>query len=778
MSTSKSNPNGLPSPSLRPLSSKDPPPTYTLDDPNATSGAPLPSLRELRFDPTGPQVNYVNPTTATPVTVDQCIAHLKLLAAVADLRDTISATDGLFNLYDKDSQIYPTEEERLKAAQLIREKRWAVYVGRAVDRFTVWHEKCVPNGGFGSNQGGITIYDIESSGVLERSMTWENTIIWTADIMPPLDVLMVWHAYMLNPRDFLEDCIRMGKMSFWVTGLPWEVLNFCINNQTFDYQPPAEAAKYFRMQTGLEWENTHDSPCKSLACPRCQGQVMISWQEENPQIGLLDHPFEDCSCYGDKNLRSACNHCGITITHEKLRLAKFHYDVTRLMMNGVPMPGTILNRDGVPENPKMGHHRPSFPSHLIQLVIGHPLLSLIDINHNEFASMTMVRNFIEESLNDSKQVSRARKGSPSILTKEERTAIRKMMSRYWENSSPFALDLVGAVIRQGTFIKKMDDIDWIHSPALDSTMKRLIRKYTYFFRIICENPTKMAVPTLDVDLAWHTHQLSPYSYYTYSTYQTKGKFIDHDDKVTEYKLSSAFQWTSKQYQRLTGGQVYSECTCWYCEAIRETHNSGLFKSSTTAQAQKAADELHSREDIASYPAKGPHISAHSAVRPRDSLSPRVAEMEVKRLQSQYVKAVRRIQKRGLKLGKGGGDEKRRSISSLGSSSSTSKGNSNPYTATPVVWGAALMFPCYAPFAVDPSISAGMYPCNPACMSVGPGAAGNCVGATCSAEAAAGGCGWADGSGGACTGGGGCGGGGGGGGGGGCGGGGGGGGGGC
>jgi hypothetical protein len=33
--------------------------------------------------------------------------------------------------------------------------------------------------------------------------------------------------------------------------------------------------------------------------------------------------------------------------------------------------------------------------------------------------------------------------------------------------------------------------------------------------IISENPKHTAVPTLDVDLAWHTHQLSPKPYYEY-----------------------------------------------------------------------------------------------------------------------------------------------------------------------------------------------------------------------------------------------------------------------
>jgi len=76
------------------------------------------------------------------------------------------------------------------------------------------------------------------------------------------------------------------------------------------------------------------------------------------------------------------------------------------------------------------------------------------------------------------------------------------------------------------------------------------------------------VPTLDVDLAWHTHQLSPRAYYAY-TVGNCGRFVDHDDKVPEDKLSEEFAWTTKRYQELFG-EAYSECTCWYCEAIQAT----------------------------------------------------------------------------------------------------------------------------------------------------------------------------------------------------------------
>lgn len=111
----------------------------------------------------------------------------------------------------------------------------------------------------------------------------------------------------------------------------------------------------------------------------------------------------------------------------------------------------------------------------------------------------------------------------------------RMMSRYWENTSIFALELGGAVIRQSVFVEKMHGLDWLHSPAASQTMSRLILKYSRFIHIMAKNPLHTVVPTLDVDLGWHTHQLSPKSYYDYTT-KACTKFIDHDDKISEDAL--------------------------------------------------------------------------------------------------------------------------------------------------------------------------------------------------------------------------------------------------
>lgn len=78
---------------------------------------------------------------STKPTVDQCIAHLKLLEAFHQLREDIATTDGLFGISDELATKLTRQDEALAK---VREKRWAVYVARAADRFERWWVTCVP----------------------------------------------------------------------------------------------------------------------------------------------------------------------------------------------------------------------------------------------------------------------------------------------------------------------------------------------------------------------------------------------------------------------------------------------------------------------------------------------------------------------------------------------------------------------------------------------------------------------------------------------------------
>ncbi|CAG8898863.1 unnamed protein product [Penicillium egyptiacum] len=622
------------------------------------------------------------------VVIDECITHLKLLSTIAKLRNFIKGTDKLFGIHDSEVRNFSDPRKQAQAAARIQEKRWAVYVARAVDRFTVWWQTCLPK--------------LNTSRISKLNSSSDAKIAWSANVMPPLDVIMVWHAFMLNPRAFLEDCLRQSKMSFWATGLPWDVINASMDDKTLVFYPGSEARINFETRTGRSWENVHDSPAKSLPCFGCKQEINAAWTEGS--FGChTDVAFAHCIGYADKSLRVSCPGCKFSTTHDTLRVQKFRSDVQKLLKDDMPMPGTLLSQNGTPADDENGDNV-SFPNRLIKEGIRSELLQLTDLTENERTTIETIRDHLEGYLKSRSLMRRVNKtilasGNSSM---PERISLRNMLSRYWDNSSPFAIDLVGAVIRQGTFVDKMDNIGWMHSPNLRSTMGHFIGKYDVFFQIMVKNKGHAVVPTLDVDLIWHTHQLSPIRYYTFSTAQMEGVFINHDDKIDEIKLNDAFAWTSRQYQKLTGGKIYSECTCWYCEAVRESNNQGLGRLIPSAlHAKTNAALLHSSADNSTGGGKSKesHISSHNAVRILAQADPKAMQTKTAQLESCWEKAQRRSHSRSRSRGGGSAHE-------------------DPSRKT-----------SYGPYARDPDIHREIYPCNPACVNITAGVAGNCMSGT-------------------------------------------------
>lgn len=551
------------------------------------------------------------------------------------------------------------------------------------------------------------------------------------------DILMVWHSHMLNPRAFLEDCIRHGKMSSWVVGMPWEVLNNCINDRTLEYTVSAKCQQLFESQVHLKWDNLHDPPGKEVECTRCKKHNYVMWTEG--KIGhSVKEAFKDNTGYADRSFRTKCKWCQQTIDHDRLKVAKFRQDLVDLLSRHRPMPGSIYNNNGIPEgqskrNNRLGWQYMTFPCRFMQAV-GQDLLAFTDSRLDRCQNIDHLRSKLETKLRDRSAVRKANgQLFSAVVRSPEKVHFRRMMGHYWENHGPFALDLVGAVIRQGTFVKKMDDIDWLHSPTVMQTADRLVTRYGIFLDIMHQNPRRMAVPTLDIDLAWHTHQLSPRSYYKYTTKERLNGirvFIDHDDKVDEGKLSEGFEWTSKAYRRMTDGGIYSECTCWYCEATREPDlYDRILNIGSGRNAQRNAESLHDRPDISSDPERNPHISAHNAVRPRvgdyQHLPP--GEIQRLRLRRNYEKVVRRAEKRGR---------------ARADTRAAKDGGYEPMYQAPLVWGYPMYVPYYGPYMCDPGISSNAYASNPGCMNLSAGATGNCVSGTCGGNVAAGGCGGA------------------------------------
>lgn len=125
--------------------------------------------------------------------------------------------------------------------------------------------------------------------------------------------------------------------------------------------------------------------------------------------------------------------------------------------------------------------------------------------------------------------------------------------------------MVEAVQRQETFIDKMHTQLWIRSPALEGTLERAIERYLKFLKLFKYHPKTRLVPTLDIDLVWHTHQCSP-AHYRASTIERVGRFINHDDKLGRPVLDDGMK-TTKGLFRTRFGQEYVVCHCWDCELV-------------------------------------------------------------------------------------------------------------------------------------------------------------------------------------------------------------------
>lgn len=163
------------------------PPTYSAMDP----------LPETTTEDLSAAFNELNiQTSPTNPTVDLCLAHLKLLNAFFNLKEEIGYTDGLFGLWDSrvvgiagpaESSDEAASKSQEEALSKIREKRWALYVARAVDRFEVWWLKvlCTRETTSGSPANRLRQADLESPYMSDFPITGKPQV-WTADMLPPI----------------------------------------------------------------------------------------------------------------------------------------------------------------------------------------------------------------------------------------------------------------------------------------------------------------------------------------------------------------------------------------------------------------------------------------------------------------------------------------------------------------------------------------------------------------------------------------------------------------
>jgi hypothetical protein len=159
---------------------------------------------------------------------------------------------------------------------------------------------------------------------------------------------MVWHAYMLNPRTYLEDSVRYTKQTLWRTCFPWGTIYQSIDNETFDFSPGDTA--HFWQTTGCWWDPLQDKGLATVKCPQCCEVSEVPWTQPPAHCGPeeLEIYLSYDTGFAGSEFEHLCPHCSFIVTHEKLRVGKFCDDGQALLVFKRPFAGTILNAWGEP----------------------------------------------------------------------------------------------------------------------------------------------------------------------------------------------------------------------------------------------------------------------------------------------------------------------------------------------------------------------------------------------------------------------------------------------
>ncbi|KAL3525536.1 hypothetical protein ACH5RR_013908 [Cinchona calisaya] len=114
-------------------------------------------------------------------------------------------------------------------------------------------------------------------------------------------------------------------------------------------------------------------------------------------------------------------------------------------------------------------------------------------------------------------------------------------------------DLLAAVKRQSPFFYQVARQHMSNELYLEGTIARY-KGFLHLIKINRERSIKsFSVPTYDIDLMWHTHQLHPASYCK-DLVEIMGKILEHDDTDSDRtkgkKLDVGFSGTTKQWEEI------------------------------------------------------------------------------------------------------------------------------------------------------------------------------------------------------------------------------------
>ncbi|KAI2895594.1 hypothetical protein CBS76997_5796 [Aspergillus niger] len=390
---------------------------------------------------------------------------------------------------------------------------------------------------------------------LSSTIREEGFMELPADLLPPIDVMIIWHAYMLQPVIYADDCSRLDVPHMRRILFPWQAVVDAIDIKTTGYCISSAAREFFEKTSGqsadlLEMLCTEEHQLVyDITCPYChttrQLPIIPTAQTED-----INQGFElECDC-------------GYTPSVDALRSDLLHLRQTRESR----LRGTYSNPD------------------LAQAL--YPLARALPIPILE--SNTKRETFLHAI------------HTASYESNTPQWAVKTLLSFYIPTSPVTKASSAhySSVLRGMRFVDEMHKQCWLRSPALCvrsttgpselvGTLPRAQQKYRNFLDLAPPSNDISVTPTSDVNLFWHTHQLSPGPYRRFCIRHV-GKFMDHNDKVVHENLNGSFEATQKAYWERFKGE-YDACLCWPCELERNDQETTVSSDEILSNRQDYRD---------------------------------------------------------------------------------------------------------------------------------------------------------------------------------------------
>ncbi|CAO3643631.1 unnamed protein product [Mucor fragilis] len=382
--------------------------------------------------------------------------------------------------------------------------------------------------------------------------------------IPPLDVAFFWQAHMLSPVRFYEDQHRCPQFTALKNmKIPLKEIHVVSrkvpNNILIIWKEAMGDEPYHLLEKHVSGPKSYSS-YSEINCIVCFVKMEVDWDNytewrTDPTVALQCHRCD--AMFTTKHVGKANMIADYTKKTAVAGLMFAPDESTRLSYKDAGSLGSAKDLKSLPFNRGT-----------------QPLSSLIF--KNQAAKL---------------------KNSPDNSARRKRI-IEAIESTYLCN--PYrgsSIDLIQAVARQYKFaFKATQTINW---DAPQGIIKG-IRQYNSFLQLLKASPKLTAVPTFEIDLAWHTHMLFPNSYRKF-TVKFVGKFLNHDDTIPESRLDQYIKDTDKAWKfrlesRAQGSEAAAKNTSEPVSMPKRTNSitvklKTLFKKGEPATDQSSPSDL-------------------------------------------------------------------------------------------------------------------------------------------------------------------------------------------